>query len=48
MVQVVEILENKMNKVLTFMDLIIRVGRGQIMQDLVAMLRNVRFVWILF
>ena len=44
-----EISVNKMNNVLTFMDLTTgAVARGQIMHGLVATLRNVKFVWTLF
>lgn len=49
MLQVIETMVNKMNKILMFVELTIgEVGRGQIMQGPVAMLRNIRFIWILF
>lgn len=45
MLQVAEILVNKMNMIITFMELTIgEVARDQIMQDLVVMLRSVRFI----
>lgn len=49
MLQFADTLVNKINVILIFMELIIgEVGRGQVMQSFVVMLRNVRFIWILF